>query len=107
MHKFCSESSIQCALQIQQKKKSKLQEKNEKLMSRIERILHDSWHKNSTSHSFLKELHLLIESGKLSEFDLSFLCNWTSKKMHGRHCKADEQARAMDVLYSNKLGQKT
>ena len=106
-HKFCTESDIKNALLIQQKKKSKLQKKNQKLMSKMEMLLHDSWHKNSTNYPFLKELHLIIENGKISNFDLSFLNNWVSKKVHGRHCKADEQARSMAVLYSNRLGQKT
>lgn len=106
-HKFCSQSTIQNAAHIQQKKKAKLKAKNNSLMLKLEKELHSSWHNNLGSYPFLKDLHLLIESGKISDFDLSFIRNWTGKKVHGRYCKADEQARAMAVLYSNRLGQKT
>ena len=69
-------------------------------MLKMERELH-------STYSFLKDLHHFIETGKVSDFHLSFIQNWTGKKVHGRHCKADEQARALAVLYSNRLGQKT
>ena len=38
---------------------------------------------------------------------MSFIQNWVQKKAHGRYCRADEQARALAVLYSNRLGEKT
>ena len=49
----------------------------------------------------------LIQSGDLSQFDFSFLSNWLVKKSQGNLCHADEQARALAVLYSNKLGEIT
>ena len=106
-HQFCSESHVKNAALIQRKKKAKLKAKNNSLTSKLEKELHSSWHNNLSTYPFLKDLHNIIESGKLSDFDLSFIHNWTDKKVHGRHCKADEQARAMAVLYSNRLGQKT
>ena len=39
-------------------------------------------------------------------FDMSFLKNWMGKKVKGRHYRADEQARSLAILYSNKLGEK-
>ena len=71
----------------------------------MEKLLHDSWHESATKFPFLN--NLLIKNEALSDFDMSFLNNWTNKKMCGRYCKADKQARAMAVLYCNKLGQKT
>ena len=47
-----------------------------------------------------------MEEGKLSEFDCSFLENWLQKKLKGRYARADEQARKLAILYSNKLGEK-
>jgi len=35
------------------------------------------------------------------------LNNWVQKKAKGRIWRADEQARSLAILYSNKLGQKT
>ena len=102
-HKFCSDEHMKYALQLQQKKSYKLKESNDKLMTKLERLLRNSWHENDSKIPFL---HLLIEDGKLSTFDTSFLSNWTSKKLHGRHSRADEQARSLAVLYCNKLGQK-
>ena len=54
------------------KEEIKVKRKDEKLMSQMEMELHDNWHKNSTNYPFLKDLHLLIKSGKISDFDLSF-----------------------------------
>jgi len=106
-HKFCSEKSIENTLQIQNKKGYKLKESNDKLMTKLEGMLRDSWQENNSKIPFLRNLHLLIEDGKLSTFDTSFLSHWSSKKLNGRNSRADEQARAMAVLYCNRLGQKT
>ena len=48
----------------------------------------------------------MIINKELSEFDASFLSNWVQKKAKGCTWRADEQARSLAVLYSNKLGQK-
>ena len=37
---------------------------------------------------------------------MSFLNNWVGKKMHGKHYHADDQARNLTILSSNKLGEK-
>jgi len=47
-----------------------------------------------------------LQSKKLSDFDLSFLTNWTEKKANGRYHRADMQACALAVLYCNKLGER-
>jgi len=54
----------------------------------------------------LKSLHTLIANKKLSDFDFSFLTNWTEQKAYGRYNRADMQARALAVLYCNKLGER-
>ena len=51
-HKFCSEESVKVALQIQHKKTYKLKENNDKLMTKLERLLHDSWHDNDSKIPF-------------------------------------------------------
>ena len=38
---------------------------------------------------------------------MSFIQNWVQKKAHGQYCRADAQACALAVLYSNRLGAKT
>jgi len=63
---------MEYALQLQQKKSYKLKESNDKLMTKLERLLHNSWHENDSKIPFLRNLHLLIENGKLSTFDTSF-----------------------------------
>ena len=95
--------------QLLKYQEGKLQMQNEKcfrLSSKVEEMLHNSWHNNETATPFLQTLHSLLEQNKLSDFDLSFLQNWTQKKAKGKNWKADEQARALAILYSNKLGKK-
>ena len=48
----------------------------------------------------------LFEEGKVSTFDLNFIKNWVGKKVKGRYYHADEQARNLAILFSNKLGEK-
>ena len=67
-------------------------------------LLHDSWHNSTTAKPYLEALVGLIESGQLTEFDFSFLKNWIGKKSKGQCFYADEQARALAIFYSNKLG---
>ena len=77
------------------------------MTQRIQDMLHDSWYQCDSAAPFLKTLHALIEENKLSSFDMSFIQNWVQKKAHGQYCRADVQARALAVLYSNRLGEKT
>ena len=56
--------------------------------------------------SFFKTLLQLVRDHKLSQFDMSFLSNWVGKKMHGRNYHADDQARNLAILLSDKLGEK-
>lgn len=101
-HKFCSAEHLQVAIQSR-----KIQEHmtNEKL-SRQNQMLHDSWHGNQTARPFVETFINLLETNKLSEFDLSFLSTWLGKKEKGRFFKADDQARRLAILFSNKLGEK-
>ena len=78
---------------------SGLIEANQNLLSR-------SWHTKSSIKPCVYTLVTLLEEQKLSEFDMSFLQNWLGKKSKGRYFKADEQARNLAILYSNKLGEK-
>ena len=54
----------------------------------------------------LRHFLYLLEEGKLSDFNLSFIANWLGKKSKGCYCHAEEQARSLTVLYSNKLGER-
>ena len=56
---FCLKSNIIHALQIHQKQKFKLEEKNDKLFNETEKLLHECWHKIASKFLFLKELHLM------------------------------------------------
>jgi len=49
----------------------------------------------------------MIVDDSLNQFDLSFLSNWVQKKYKGRYWRADEQARSLAILYSNRLGQRS
>ena len=48
----------------------------------------------------------LFEEQKLTDFDINFLQTWLKKKDKGRHARADQQARNLVILLSNKLGEK-
>ena len=70
-------------------------------------MLKDNWYQNiSTTPFFKKLLNSLITNNQLSDFDLCFITNWTGKKAKGQYYQADMQARALAVLYCNKLGEK-
>ena len=69
-------------------------------------LLHNSWHCHASSRPFIETLLHLLDEGKLSDFDMSFLQNWLHEKDKGRVAHADEQARNLAVLYSNHLGEK-
>ena len=47
-----------------------------------------------------------MKDHNLSQFDMNFLSNWVGKKIHGRNYHADDQARNLAILLSNKLGEK-
>ena len=81
-------------------------DKNLKLQATVERMLHSKWNESQSAFPFLVQLQNMIINKELSEFDASFLSNWVQKKAKGRTWRADEQARSLAVLYSNKLGQK-
>ena len=105
-HKFCSTANLEDSLKHHQEKNKMQKEKCTRLSSKIEELLHKSWHDSETTIPFLQTLHSLIEDKRLNDFDLSFLQNWTHKKAKGKNLKADEQARFLAILYSNKLGKK-
>ena len=101
-HKFCSSSDLEKALQHH---RIEVHIRQEKLESIQMQLLHDSWQYSTTAKPYLEALVGLIESGQLTEFDFSFLKNWIGKKSKGQYFYADEQARALAILYSNKLGE--
>ena len=79
--------------------------KADRLSDANSRLLHNSWYWHASSRPFYETLHLLDE-GKLSDFDMSFLQKWLHKKDKGRVAHADEHAHNLAVLYSNCLGEK-
>ena len=105
-HKYCSPQHLQSALAVRKSGERMRSEKIATLMEANRRLLHNSWHMHRSEKPFVKTLITLLAEEKLSSFDLSFLKNWVGKKAHGRHFQADEQARNLAVLYSNKLGER-
>ena len=107
VHKFCSVPQIETALCHQRQMKKIHKDKSLKLSTAVEKILYSKWHENKSAYPFLETLQRMLVDGSLSDFDVSFITNWTQKKSKGRIWKADEQARSLAILYSNRLGQKT
>jgi len=105
-HKFCSAEHLQAAVRIRKIQEQRVNEKLVSLQASNEKLLHDSWHPHPTAKPFVKTFLSLIESNKLSEFDLNFISTWLGKKDKGKFYKADEQARRLVILFSNKLGEK-
>lgn len=70
------------------------------------KLLSESWHTSPSIRPFAEMFSALMEQRKLSTFDCSFLENWLQKTFKGRYARADEQARKLAILYSNKLGEK-
>jgi len=105
-HKFCSAEHLQCAVHIRKVQKQRMDEKVVSLKATNEKLLHDSWHQHPTAKPFVKTFLSLIENNKLSEFDLNFISTWLGKKDKGRYYRADEQAKRLVILFSNKLGEK-
>ena len=106
VHKHCSKQHIENAIQL---KRQEIKIQNQKLLRLTkynEKLLHDSWITDPTLKSFFKTLLQLVQDQKLSQFDMSFLKNWVGKKMHGRNYHADDQAKNLAILLSNKLGEK-
>ena len=105
-HKFCSTEHLQFALQARRSSERVQREKQISLSESNKKLLHDSWHLNPTTKPYVEMLIKVLEENKLSTFDTNFLKNWIGKKAKGRHYHADEQARSLTILYSNKLGEK-
>ena len=105
-HKYCTTANLENSLKFKQQKIKMQQEKIFRAENKMEKLLHNSWHENLTHYPFLQTLHTLLVESKLKDFDFSFLKNWINKKAKGMNYKADEQARSLAILYSNKLGEK-
>ena len=104
-NKFASKSELEAGIRKKQletkadkRKVSRLQEAQKKL--------HTSWKEDETIRPFMDKLATLLQNNSLSEFDLSFLSNWLGKKYNGKYYRADEQARSLAILLSNRLGEK-
>ena len=80
--------------------------KIDRLLETNQKLLSESWHNSPSIRPFVETFITLLEQEKLSSFDLSFLENWLHKKLKGHFTRADEQARKLAILYSNKLGEK-
>ena len=105
-HKYCSAQHLQLSVQIRKTQLHISSEKVSSLMTKNEALLHDSWHSHSTAKPFMQTLLKLFEFNKLTEFDMNILSNWLEKKSNGRFYKADQQAKRLAILFSNKLGGK-
>ena len=105
-HKYCSSDHLQTAVQSRHEEASISSRKIQELREANTKVLYDSWHQHPTAKPFVQSVIKLIAENKLSDFDLSFLQNWMHKKEKGRFARADEQARNLAILYSNKLGEK-
>lgn len=106
VHKHCSKQHLEKAIQLKKTETKIQKQKLLQLSKSNEKLLHDSWTTDPTLKSFFKTLLQLMQDHKLSQFDMSFLSNWVGKKMHGRNYRADDQARNLAILLSNKLGEK-
>ena len=104
VHKHCSRQQLEKAIQLKNSENKAQNQKLVRLSKSNEKLLHDSWTSDPTLKSFFKTFLQLIQDHKLSQFDMSFLSNWVGKKMHGKHYHADDQARNLAILLSNKLG---
>ena len=58
-------------------------DKSLKLSATVERMLYSKWHENNSAYPFLETLQRMIVDGSLSDFDVSFMTNWTQKKSKG------------------------
>ena len=101
-HKYCSKADLDSALSCHKTKASNLK----RALTANEKLLEDSWQNNQSACPFVEKLLYLINTNTLSDFDISFLSNWLGKKVGGRWFHADEQARNLTVLLSNRLGEK-
>lgn len=105
-HKYCSPNHLQIALNSRKENEHLQADKIVSLSKVNQKLLHNSWHRCASAHPFIESLITLFEEGKLSDFDFSFIKNWVGKKVNGRYFHADEQARNLAILFSNKLGEK-
>lgn len=72
----------------------------------MESDLHEAWRDNESIRQFIEKLTGMFNDVELTEFDFNFLSNWLEKKHKGRLHHADEQARSLAILLSNRLGEK-
>ena len=105
-HKYCSANHLQIALNARKENEHLQADKIVCLSKANEKFLHHSWHTCTSAHPSVESLITLLEEERLSAFDLSFIKNWVGKKVNGRYFHADEQARNLAILFSNKFGEK-
>ena len=72
--------------------------KADRLSDANPRLLHNSWHYHASSRPFIETLLHLLDEGKLSDFDMSFLRNWLHKKDKGRVAHV-EQAHSLAAKF--------
>ena len=105
-HKFCSTDHLQVALQTRKVAEKMKVDKITSLTEANKKLLHSSWHNHKSIRPFIETLITLMEDNKLTDFDTNFIKNWIGKKAKGKFFRADEQARNLVILYSNKLGER-
>lgn len=106
VHKYCSKETVEYALQSHRCQLKCQEQKLIRLSWENEKLLLEAWNTDPTTKSFVTMLLSLLQNQKLSAFDFSFLKNWLGKKLHGQYYHADEQARSLAILLSNRLGEK-
>lgn len=105
-HKYVSVANLESAIFHRKKISKTNQQKVDRLLEANKKLLSQSWNNSPSIRPFVETLISLLRENKLSAFDLSFLQNWICKKQNGRFARADEQARKLTILYSNRLGEK-
>ena len=84
-HKYCSAEDLQHAMQSRKNQARISSEKILSLTAQNKSLLHDSWHRYPSAKPFMQTL---LETNKLSEFDLNFLSTWLRKKYQGKFFRA-------------------
>ena len=105
-HKYLSKSELQAGILYTNTTVKGQKSKIVQLQVAQQRSLKAAWTEDDTLRPFVCKLIELLNSNSLSEFDFNFLSNWISKKCKGRNHYADEQARSLAILLSNRLGEK-
>ena len=104
-HKYVSASCLDTALKVRLEQVQDKDRKIQNLQVAYEK-LQKTWNLSKTARPFIETLVKLFDEQKITDFDVGFLKTWLTKKDMGRYARADQQARNLMILLSNKLGEK-